>query len=361
MALVKQSYAYTGNNQLCCVTTPAPRDAWEALLEKDENALVTQTPNWLDCVCEIEHYEDASRLYEIPGRGSFVLPMVRSKKLPRIAASLYSYPNSWGMGGLIGDAEIQPQDVEVVIKDLLKLPGVRKLIRPNPLVDKAWRTPRIAGLRTIPRLAHVLDLREGFDKIWSRKFATNTRRNVRKAESSGLIIECDRTGKLVPVFYGLFAKSVDRWADQQNEPYFLARFRARRRDPWEKFERIARNLQSACRIWVAWHHGEPAAAILVLQSANAHYTRGVMDKEIAGPTRANDLLHHHAIEEACRAGCHFYHMGETGQSETLARFKSRFGAVPVPYSEYLIERLPISEVDKRLREMIKKSIGFKDV
>ena len=140
----------------------------------------------------------------------------------------------------------------------------------------------------------------------------------------------------------------------------LARWRGRHRDPIGKFESMATSLGQAFRIWVAWHQGRPAAAILVLQGANAHYTRGVMDKALAGPTRANYLLHSLAIEEACAAGCRCYHMGETGRSNSLAQFKTRFGARPYAYGEYHLERLQVTAIESRIRGAVKRIIGFED-
>src|SRR4029450_9359463 len=106
--------------------------------------------------------------------------------------------------------------------------------------------------------------------------------------------------------------------------------------------------------------GRPLAAILVLLGANAHYTRGVMDQDLAGPTRANYLLHRLAIEDACAAGCAHYHMGETGSSESLAQFKTRFGARAHPYAEYHIERVPFTAADRLVRETGKRASGVRD-
>jgi hypothetical protein len=173
-------------------------------------------------------------------------------------------------------------------------------------------------------------------------------------------VECDSSGKLVPIFYDLYLRSIERWAEQQHEPPLLARWRGQRRNPLHKFQSIAQAFGDSCRIWVAWLDGQPAAAIVVLLGASAYYWRGAMDKVLAAPVRANDLLHWLAIEEACRAGCRYYHMGESGASVSLGRFKSRFGAVAYPYNEYHLERLPITKLDKLLRTFVKRIIGFKD-
>src|SRR6185312_10384554 len=120
---------------------------------------------------------------------------------------------------------------------------------------------------------------------------------VRKAERAGLTVECDTSGSLVPAVYELFEQSLERWGRQQHEPLALARWRGRRRDPVRKFDLMASMLGEACQIWVARLGGRPAAAIVVLllRGKNAHYTRGMMDKDLAGPTRANYLLHKLAI------------------------------------------------------------------
>ena len=342
------------------VTSPAPRGIWQEVLNADEQALVTQTPAWIDSICAIGGYEDASRLYESPEGRRLVMPMVRRKFLPSGLTSQASPPSSWGIGGLVAQGTIQTEEIATILEDLLRHPALRTSIRPNPLAGEPWAAAKPSGVIAIPRVAHVLDLAGGFDEVWKKRFKSGTRNKVRRAEKTGLVVECDTSGKLVPVFYSLFLQSVDRWASQQHEPLALARWRARRRDPIDKFERLAQRLGEAFRLWVAWVDGQPAATILVLQGKNAHYTRGAMNKELAAPTRANDLLQKLAIEDACRAGCRYYHMGESGSSESLSHFKARFGAQPYNYAEYRLERLPITTIDGWMRNFVKKIIKFKD-
>ena len=342
------------------LAAPAPRETWEAVLQADPNALITQTPAWIDCICDTGGYRDASRCYEIPGRGCFILPMVESRYLPARLGTLSSPPYAWGMGGLIGSAPLTPGVVNLICSDLVADPHLRVLIRPDPLTSEAWKGAQHPCVTAIDRAAHVLDLRPGMSQIWSKAFNENTRRNVRKAEASRLDIRLDQSGELVPVFYCLFQQSIDRWAQHQHEPSWLAHLRAQRRDPLRKFQKMFQHLGSAIHLWIAWYRNEPAAAILVLQGKNAQYTRGAMNKDLAGPTRANDLLHFLAIKDACESGCLHYHMGETGQSDSLAMFKSRLGARLYPYQEYRIERIPLTRADQSFRRFIKGLIGFKD-
>jgi hypothetical protein len=73
--------------------------------------------------------------------------------------------------------------------------------------------------------------------------------------------------------------------------------------------------------------------MVVLIGANASDTRGAMNRELAAPTNANDLLQWLAI---------------------------KFGARPVPYHEYRIERVPIARLGALSRGLIKRILRFKD-
>jgi Acetyltransferase (GNAT) domain len=341
------------------VISPAPRDAWLEAYRADPNAMLYHSPDWIDLLCATRGYEDCSRLYELNGGRVVILPMVRDRTIGgfRREASL---PLGWGMGGLLAPGGVCPSDVTAVLAEL----GSRRVpqisLRPDPLTGQAWAAARPRRVVTVPRLAHILDLEGGFEHVWKKRFTAVGRTGVRKAERSRLEVECDTEGRLLPVHYRLFERSLDRWAAQQHEPRWLARWRGHRRDPLPRLTATAKWLHTACRLWVAWLDGEPAASILVFQGPNANVARGAMDKALAGPTRANYLLHRLAIEEACTAGCRYYHMGESGASQPLAQFKTRFGACPYPSAEYHLETVPITSADRAVRSAVKRAIGFTD-
>ena len=342
------------------VISPAPREIWSEIYYQDPKALVTQKPDWVDAVCQVTGGRDASRLYMFNDGQRVLLPFVKHDLPLGISAVLSSYRNSWGIGGVIAKNPVRQEELELVLADLNRLSEIRYSIRPNPLDGRLWEAALVPGVEKRPRAAHVLNLEGGFGDVWERRFKSVARTAVRKAERSGLVVEKDTTGRLLPVFYQLFETSLARWGSQQNEPLFLSRFRGHQRDPIRKFEAISERLKQAFQIWIAWLDGQPAAGIIVLQETNAYYTRGAMDKSLAGPSRANDLLHRMAIEDACLAGCRFYHMGESGTSKSLSSFKSNFGAEAFEYPEIYHERLPLTRVETALRGMVKKLIGFKD-
>jgi hypothetical protein len=53
-------------------------------------------------------------------------------------------------------------------------------------------------------------------------------------------------------------------------------------------------------------------------------------------------------------------MGESGNSGSLAQFKTRFGARPYPYAEYHLERLPLTTADRQVRTAVKRILRFRD-
>ena len=218
------------------------------------------------------------------------------------------------------------------------------------------------GITTVARTSHIINLDGGFDRVWRDGFTSANRRAVRRAEKLGVTIETDTTGRLVPVFYELLLHSFDRWAAQQNEPLWLARRRGRHRDPIDKFHAIAAKLGERCQVSVAWFEDKPAAASIVLRGGgNAHDTRGAMDKTLSAPSKANTLLQKTTIEAACRDGCRHYHLGDSGNSEALAAYKSGFGATSYEFAEYWIERVPLYRMGTAVRDGVKRTIGFRDV
>jgi hypothetical protein len=186
------------------------------------------------------------------------------------------------------------------------------------------------------------------------------RRGVRRARKLGVEVVRDSGGDQVPAFCEMLPSSFDRRAERTGEPKWPARHRGTRRDPRHKCALLSGLLGDGFRLYVACHEGRPAAAILVLVGAGAHYARGVMDAAVGGKTNAADLLHWTAVQDAWRDGCRVYHMGESAPGSSPARCKQKLGARLVPYAEYAFERLPVTRADRRLSRVAKPVMGIVD-
>jgi len=344
------------------VTSPVPRAVWEALLHSDENAVVSQSLAWRDAVFEDGRYEDVSLWYEFPSSGQVVLPMARHRRRPRWAAVTASWPGGWGVGGPISQGgQVSPAQARAVLADVARRGAIAAQIQFRHEADGAWLRAA-SRFRAERHGCHVLDLEGGFGRVWQERFRGTARTAVRKAERSGVTIEVDRSGRLLPVFQDLYEKSIQRWAAMQREPLWLSRWRTIRTTPPRMMASVAGHFGTDCAVWAAWSRGVPVAAIIVLRSgAYAKYWRGAMDKELATPLRANELLHRLAIEDACQDGYRWYDMGSSRPGSPLADFKKKLGATLVFGHTLRVERVPLQAAGQLSREAAKKVLGFKDV
>jgi len=320
--------------------------------------MADHSPHWTDAVCADGRYRDVSRYYAFADGRAFVLPMVaRVRTASR--GWLMSPPPAWGFGGLVG-AGLDRAVVGAVLEDLASLRALRISIRPDPLHAGAWAGGAASvSVTRVPRYAHVVDLGAGHEAV-GRAFSKSARRGVRQAVKAGVTIRTGHTGALLDEHYALHLSSVQRWAVRQREPLALARWRASRRDPLTKLEAMARCLGPAFCRHVAYHDGRPVASAIVLLGSSAHDTRGAMDRDLAAPVKANDLLQAHALHHAIGHGCRFYHLGESAGSSSLAHFKEKFGARGYAYTEIRMERLPLTSADAFARGAVKRAIGFRD-
>lgn len=339
------------------VASPVARQDWEAVYQADRHAMPSHSPRWAEAVVATRRYRDASRLYSFADGSRAVLPLFAQRGAPPGLGRVWSPPSGWGYGGTISSRPLTPAHLATVFEDLAAARHFQIHLRPNPLDAALW--DEAAGPRWVrgDHIVHVLDLAGGFEKVWKERIRPRARTTINKAERAGLDVECGSEARLVDEFYGLLELSFGRWARHEHRPVALAQWNGRRRDPASRFHLMARTLGSMCRVWVARHEGEPAAAMLVLQDRNAHYTRGAMNEDIAGPTSAAYLLQRLAIEAACEAGCRHYHMGDTGNRASLAQFKTRFGAVATPHAEFRLERLPLSWIDRQARGIFARAVG----
>ncbi len=340
------------------VTSPAPRDAWTRIVEDDPASMADHTPAWTDAITRTSPHRDVSRLYELSDGRRFVLPLVERRGVGRMAGLSGSMPEGWGFGGLVGRGQ-DPSAVRLVLDDLGRRRHVFTRLRPDPLSADLWAAGAPPGVVTTPKRAHVLDLSPGIEALRAAMHPS-ARRALRKAEKAGLRVECEASGRLLEDYYHLYERSLERWATTSHEPVWLARWRGRRRDSLAKLETMAECLGDRFRLYLAYVDDVPAAGQIVLFGNAAHDTRGAMDKGLASPTRANFLIQWRAIEDAAAAGCRVLHLGESGSSVSLARYKEHYGARSVEYCDLRVERLPVTRVDRALRSAVKTAIGFRE-
>lgn len=340
------------------VMSPAPRDLWLRLVERDPGSTLCHAPQWVDALSEHTRWSDASRYYETTDGTSFVLPLLR--RGPRSAAGLQaSMPSGWGMGGVVGTAGIKSSDISAALDDVRSLNALGVRILPNPLRGNVWSSADLCHSVSLQRYAHVLLLDRPYESVWTDSYHRSARQNVKKAARAGLDVERDTTGRLIATYRQLFRQSVERWADRSREPRWLARVRGYREDMPGKLEFLARRLGDSMVTWVAWFRGEPAASLITLRGTSVFAWRSAMDEKLARATCAGHLLHDYAIQEACGDDAAYYHFGESGPSCGLCTFKERFGAIGYRYPEVRFEHVPYTRTNQTARTVAKRLIGYR--
>jgi hypothetical protein len=339
----------------------AARPDWEHLVAQDANITLAKTPEWIDCICSFGNFSDATLLFRGEDGRRMILPRLRKAGIASSVRLFESPPHGWdlgaeGSGFLSEGGPASRSETRALIQEICRHSGVRTRIMVGRDDAELWVSTAPKTIYSTSRIAQVLDLRGGFPTVWSERFTSKVRSNSRKAERRGVVVESDSAGRLLPVFYTLYRSSIDRWAQDRGLPLTAMRWLAQRRNSQDKFATVARRMGKRCTIWIAWRGGEPLAGIFVLtQGSWATYWRGAMDKERSRGTGANELLHRHAIEDACARGQQTYNFG-IYQTEDLKKFKSSFGAVEVPVRTYYFERLPTAAAEARGHQAAKQVI-----
>lgn len=337
------------------------RPDWEYLAAQDEDIALGKTPEWIDCICSSGGFTDATMLFRGEDGQRIVLPRVRKTGIASSVRLFESPPHGWDLGAessgfLCEQGPVSRRQTRALIDQIQHHPGLRTRIMVGRQDAQMWASVAPRTIYSTTRIAQVLDLRGGFSTVWSQRFTSKVRSNSRKAERRGVVVESDKTGRLVPVFYSLYQKSIDRWAQDRELPLTVMRWLAQRRNSQDKFATVARRMGKRCTIWIAWRGGEPLAGIIVLaKGPRVTYWRGAMDKERCRGTGANELLHHYAIEDACTRQQQSYNFG-IYQTEDLKRFKSTFGPVEVPVHTYYFEKLPTAAAHVSAHQAAKQVI-----
>ena len=166
----------------------------------------------------------------------------------------------------------------------------------------------------------------------------STRRELQRAVRVGVEVEKDTTGRLVPLFHEIYRAWVERWIPRSGLPHMVARRTAMRQEPYAKFATVAARTGDACRMFLAWYHGRPVAAtIMLVHGQHAVAWRSYSIAELPTPVCAHLLTQVTAIEDAVRSGCRSIDLGQWGGAGDPQREENLLGAVPRSVVDLRIE------------------------
>ncbi len=225
-------------------------------------------------------------------------------------------------GGFVGDYQLIPSSL-VLFERSLRRDGIH-LVRIGRNFNKEFPVPDLDGYRQETAFTHLIDL-QGMneEQLWNG-YKKRVRRDVRKAEKSGISIHKATSPGEIDALFSLYLETMKR-----NEAY----------DIWTKkmFYTIHRDLaqQSEAKILLAKLGDEVIAGIILLFSPDTTYYFFAASAKKHLSLCPNDLLVHHGICLTIMKGKRYFDlMASPKEDFALMNFKEKWGAQKCPFYFY---------------------------
>ena len=229
-------------------------------------------------------------------------------------------------GHLIGEKPYYPAFLQLLEKEFRKKGIDQVRLTESPFSD--LYSPE--SFRPISAKCTLLDLRGyGKEKIWEG-YKKNIRRDVRKAQRSGITIRGGDSKEDIRTFYGLYLTSMER-------------NRAMAKYPLRWFEAVYEGM--AEKGWGTFMFAELkdeaiAGAVFIKSPTSIHYFHNGSRYESL-KLCPNELLIHSALEEAIEKGNpSFDFMGSDPNDASLIRFKEKWGGQSMDLNTYVKDYHP---------------------
>jgi serine/alanine adding enzyme len=241
-------------------------------------------------------------------------------------------------GHLIGGKSYYPTFLELLEKQF-KRKGIDQVRMTESPFSESYPPE---SFKPISAKCSLLDLR-GFDKekIWEG-YKKNIRRDVRKAQKSGITIHCGESEKDIDTFYKLYLASMER--NRAMAKYSLQWFEA-------IYEIVTQKGLGAVLI-AKLHDVAIAGVVLIYSPSSTHYFHNGSQYEFL-KFCPNELLVHFSLEKAIEKGNSIFDfMGSDPDDLSLLRFKEKWGSQSKDVYTYVKDYHPfrskIWELGKRI-------------
>jgi len=223
-------------------------------------------------------------------------------------------------GGFVGGMEHLPTFLPL-LEESLKKDHIHSI---RIAKDSKTQFPELEGYQVETAFTHLLDLHGMSEESLWENYKKRVRRDVRKAEKSGIRIDEARDSKEVDILFDLYLETMKR-----NEAY----------NTWTKkaLYAICSHLvqNGEAKILLAKLKDEIIAGIILIFSAETTYYFFAASSQRNLSLCPNDLLVHHGICLTIRSGRNWFDL-MTSQKEDVAlmNFKEKWGAQKYPFHFY---------------------------
>lgn len=283
---------------------------WREFLLSHPDALPYHHPAWLDTLADAYGYEPlAAVVRSSEGSVAGGLPLVQVGGRLR-SRRWISLPFTDFCPPLTGDG-LSERELGAAAEALRREHGAAALELRAP-VDGFGEQAELRGVR------HELALTDP-DTLFA-SFKSQVRRNIRKAEASGLEVRvAERREDLVRTYFDLHAETRRRLGVPPQPRRF--------------FDSLWRHVIDAGLgfVLLAYHEGVAVAGAVFLEwNGRIVYKYGASDRE-HWPLRPNNLLFWECIRRGCSSGSHALDFGRSDlEDEGLRSFKQSWGAPEEP-------------------------------
>jgi len=245
-------------------------------------------------------------------------------------------------GNLIGEQEYFSPFTEILESEFRK----RKIDQVR-ISESPFSKSKLPGdFKSIPAKCTLLDLRGlNKEKIWGA-YKKNIRRDIRKAQRSGITIRNVDSPEGINAFYRLYLASMER-------------NRAMAKYPFQWFETLFEigTKRGLGGILIAELNGVAIAGVVLIYSASSvHYFHNGSQYEFL-KFCPNELLVHSSIENAVEKGISFFDfMGSDSKDLSLLRFKEKWGGQSMDTYTYIKDVNPFKS---KIWELGRRTVASK--
>lgn len=293
---------------------PLVGDAWDSHVMGRPDHSVFHRAAWARVLAEAYGHRPIYQRILVAGAEVALVPLIEVRS-PLTGRRGVSLPFADFAGPLWTD----PRQEAVVYQVLRDLAAERQWKH----LELRGGSPPAPGIRSFRTYrSHELDLSPGISRL-ARRLPASTRRSIRQAERSGLVVTVGRELRDMVAFYQLHGRTRRRHGLPPQ--------------PFRFFQAISRHLiePGMGEILLAYHAGTAVAGAVFFHSGGrAIYKFGASDNDHWG-LRPNHRVMWGAIQYLVESGCRSLHFGRTASEDAgLIRFKQSWAAADGPLSYF---------------------------
>ena len=295
---------------------------WWEVAQQCDYATFFHTPLWHELAASaFPHCTDVSFSAETPSGTRVVFPLLDQRRpfLRFLGRTVSTFGDCYG--GPIADGPLSIEERQLLYEAADRLHGVVALTG-NPFVPEEI-SPR--GFDGTQDQTDLLKLNGTFEEILSG-FSQGHRGALRKGRKLGVTTRAGTTLDDFRQYYESYLSSLERWGKAGSSRY-----------PWSLFEegcRLSTEYPENMVLWLGESEGEIVSGAWVFYwNGHAAYWHGTSTKaglRVSAPT----VILADAIAQAQAQGFQCFDFNPSGGHTSVAKFKSRFGTVQLPFQRF---------------------------